>query len=95
VWLAELRPEVVPSTVSSLLPLARKWGISDDGYRSEAIDKADADTLAAIVTAIDATDSAALEHWLTGPEADAAPSDEYVAMTCLLMARDEAMLRLE
>jgi hypothetical protein len=31
VWLIELNPDAVPAAVRSLLPLARRWGISDDG----------------------------------------------------------------
>ena len=96
VWLIELYPEAVPPAVRSLLPLARRWGISDDGYRDAAVAGADAETLAALVAAVDAIGDAALYGWLAGPEASSArPSAEYVAVTALTMAADQARLRRE
>lgn len=95
VWLIELSPGAVPSAVRSLLSLARRWGISDDGYRDSAVEQADAETLAALVAAVNAIDEEALYDWLTGPEANSGrPSAEYVAVTCLTMAADHARLRL-
>lgn len=91
----ELRPDAVPSAVRSLLPLARGWGISDDGYRDSAVAEADAETLAALVAAVDAVDDAALYGWLAGAEASSRrPSAEYVAVTALTIAADQARLRL-
>jgi hypothetical protein len=88
VWLIEFRSDAVPSAVRSLLPLARRWGISDDGYRDAAVAGADAETL---VAAVDAIDDAALHGWLAGPEASSARlSAEYVAVTALTMAADQA-----
>jgi hypothetical protein len=93
--LIELRPDAVPSAVRSLLPLACRWGISDDGYRYSAVNEADVETLAALVAAVDAVDEAALQNWLTGPEASSRrPSAEYVAVTALTMAADQARLHL-
>jgi len=95
VWLIELRSDAVPSAVRGLLPLARRWGIGDDGYRDAAVAEADAATLAALVAAVDAIDGAALYGWLAGPEASSArPSVEYVAVTALTMAADQARHQL-
>ena len=95
VWLIELRSGAVPSAVRGLLPLARRWGIGDDGYRDAAVAEADAETLAALVAAVDAIDDAALYGWLAGPEASSArPSAEYVAVTALTMAADQTRLHL-
>jgi hypothetical protein len=95
VWLIELRSGAVRSAVRSLLPLARRWGISDDGYRDAAVAEADAETLAALVAAVDAIDDAALHGWLAGPESSSArPSAEYVAVTALTMAADQARHQL-
>jgi hypothetical protein len=94
-WLIELRPDAVPSAARSLLPLARRWGISDDGYRDSAVAEADAETLAALVAAVDSVDDGVLYGWLAGPEASSGrPSAEYVAVTALTMAADQARLRL-
>jgi hypothetical protein len=43
-------PDTVPSTVRSLLPLARRWGISD-GHRDTAVAAADAAALAGLAAA--------------------------------------------
>lgn len=95
VWLIDLNPDAVPSAVRSLLPLARRWGISDDGYRYSAVAQADVDTLAALVAAVDAVSDDALYGWLAGPEASSGqPSEEYVAVTTLTMAADHARLRI-
>jgi hypothetical protein len=95
VWLIELSPDAVPAAVRNLLPLARRWGISDDGYRDSAVARADAETLATLVAAVDAIDDTALYNWLAGPEASSGrPSAEYVAVTALTMAADQARHRL-
>lgn len=95
VWLTKLSPRAVPSPLHGLLPLAEQWGISDDGYRETAVAQADAETLAALVDAVDAVDDAPLYGWLTGDEADQRPpSAEYVAVTALTMAADQARLLL-
>jgi predicted nucleic acid-binding Zn-ribbon protein len=95
VWLIQFRPDAVPSAVRSLLPAARRWGISDDGYRDSAVAEADAETLAALVSGVDAVDDAVLYGWLAGPEAGSKqPSAEYAAVTALTMAADQARLRL-
>ena len=96
VWLTELSPGPVPPPVRSLLPLARRWGINDDGYRADALAQADTKTLDALVAAVDAIDDTALYDWLAGPEADSGhPSAEYLAVTALIMAADQARLRLK
>lgn len=95
VWLADLDPRQVPPAARPLLPLARRWGIGDDGYRSTAIEHADRTELEAIVQAVSDDANDEVDRWLIGPEADApAPSREYVAITCLIMAADHARLRL-
>lgn len=94
VWLIELDPERVPLAARPLLGLARRWGIPDDGYRSDAVAGASRDELEEIIRALreaDADDEVA--RWLIS-EADAPPSPEYLAITCLTMAADDARLRL-
>jgi hypothetical protein len=48
-----------------------------------------------MVAAVDATPDADLYGWLAGSESRSAqPSPEYIAVTCLTMAADQARLRL-
>jgi hypothetical protein len=94
VWLVQLRADRVPAPLRGLLGLARRWGINDDGYRWEAVERASPPQLRALVAAIDAIDDPAWE-WLVGPEADRQPPlPEYLAVTCLFMACDQARLGL-
>jgi hypothetical protein len=85
----------VPEGVEVLLPLAAIWGIGDDVDRSVAIEQADPDQLREVIAAVDAVDSRVLYGWLTGTDATSTtPSPEYVAITNLTMAADEARVRL-
>ena len=56
VWLVKLRADRVPAPLRGLLGLARRWGIGDDGYRSEAMEWANPSQLRALVAAMDAVD---------------------------------------
>lgn len=95
VWLTKLSAGSVPPPLHGLLPVAQEWGISDDGYRTTAVAQAASETLIALVAAIDEVDDATLSGWLTGSE-DALqhPSSEYLAVTALTMAADQARLIL-
>jgi hypothetical protein len=85
----------MPETVRPLLSLAREWGIHDDVERSLRVGDASLDQLRAIVAAVDAIPEDDLYGWLAGEESLAAsPSAEYIAVTCLTMAADEARVRL-
>ncbi len=90
-----LTPEAVPPGVEVLLPLAAIWGIGDDVDRSLAIEQADSDQLRRLIDALDAVDDRVLYGWLAGTDATSrTPSPEYVAITNLTMAADEARVRL-
>lgn len=85
---------VIPDTVSVLLPLAEVGGIGDDYERAAIVDRASVDELRAMVAAVDAVPDDDLYGWLAGPDSAPPPSPEYVAITCLTMAADEARVRL-
>ncbi|OJW05432.1 MAG: hypothetical protein BGO49_31005 [Planctomycetales bacterium 71-10] len=93
---AESRPTIVldaakvPAALRRLIPLAERFGVSDDLIRLDILAKSGADELAAMREAVQSQDDA-FDEWLAGTEADGPSfSDEYVAFSCLRMAADEA-----
>jgi len=86
-----LDPKNVPAALVPLLPMAARWGVSDDGERAELIEQATDGELETLVRCIDGISDEALYGWLAGPEArNAKPTREYIAVTCLTMAIDLA-----
>jgi hypothetical protein len=91
-----LDPTKVPAPLRPLLPVAEKWGIGDDFEREAAVDAASPQELEALVHSIDAITDDDLYGWLAGPESyNPQPTQEYIALTCLTMAIDAAMVRLK
>jgi hypothetical protein len=90
-----LDPTAVPPSIRSLLALAERWGIPDDGYRYDAVHGASRDELVELVTAV-AEAPEELWTWLVGPETTGpgALSKEYVALTDLTRAADLARVLL-
>jgi hypothetical protein len=90
-----LDPENVPEPVVPLLALADEWGVGDDIERGRKVEAASPDELTALIDAVDAVDDDALYGWLSGDESySASPSPEYVAITNVTMAADQARVRL-
>ena len=96
---ADNRPSIqldasrVPIQFRQWIHLAERWGIADDLIREDCIEKAAPSELQEILKFGDVYD-AVLTDWLAGPESEnPAPSDEYVAFTCLGMALDSAQSR--
>jgi len=85
--LLSLRSENVPQS-RELIPLAERWGISDDILRQHACRNAPPAELQYLKAVIDHFDDA-LDDWLAGPEA-ALPiqSAEYLAFSNMRMAAD-------
>src|SRR5690242_20434279 len=78
----------VPAPLRSLIPLAEKWGISDDILREDAIATAPHDELTVLRGSVDAHRTA-INEWLGGPAADNPPfSVAYLAFTHMKMAAD-------
>jgi hypothetical protein len=89
-----LDPNQVPPRLRALLPIARRWGLPDDGYRWDSVEKASLEELNSIIDVVDGVSDDDLYGWLAGPEAKRLPpTDEYVAVTCLTMAVVQARLR--
>jgi hypothetical protein len=87
----KLDPEKMPAALLPLLPMAERWGVGDDGDRERMVHEASDDDLTQLIHCIDGITDQELFGWLAGPESyNPKPSDEYVAITCLTMARDSA-----
>lgn len=83
-----LSPENVPAPLRSLIPLAARWGISDDTLRCDAVGKASREELEELQRAVAQFDDD-LDMWLAGPEAARAEhSPEYLAFSNMRMAAD-------
>jgi hypothetical protein len=87
ITMQKLKPENLPPALVELIPMAEKWGISDDGYREDAVRKASVAELEMLVHSIDNIADEDLYGWLGGPESYSEnPTNEYIAITCLTMA---------
>ena len=87
----KLDPSHVPSSLQWVIPLAEKWGISDDLLRAERVDQAGTDELRELLERFGTVDAEALYGWLAGPQSySRSPTDEYVSFSALTMAADYA-----
>lgn len=91
-WVIELDRSAVPASIAPLLDLARTWGIPDDGYCSDVVAAADPTAVQNLLDAVGPAPQS-LWDWLVDEAATAESSNEYVALTCLTMAFDEALVR--
>lgn len=90
-----LNPKNVPGQFHHLIPLAEKYGISDDCYRIDLIETLDEKELKECAAFLEYYDQV-LDEWLAGPEADGPSySQEYIVFSALGMAADEAKFKLE
>lgn len=91
---AEAAPKIhldhskVPVELHPLIPLAEKWGISDDLIRADFAAKAGEAAVRELAETLRAYDDA-LDAWLAGSEVNAPElSKEYIAFSCMRMAGD-------
>jgi len=84
----KLNPAKVPEGLRHLIPLAEKYGISDDCYRDEVVESLNESEEQELMDFFDDW-TEELDNWLCGSEADSTrPSDEYITFTCLTMAAE-------
>jgi hypothetical protein len=85
-----MRAAVIPRSCHEFIPLAERYGISDDGYRSSVVEGLSREQRGQLVAFLQSAPPE-LFAWLEGPEAqESSPSSEYVAFTCLTMAEEYA-----
>ena len=84
----QLDPKRVPEQLRELIPLAEKFGISDDLIREDFFAKTPKSELAKLKRTLAQHDDL-LDEWLAGPEADGpAFSGEYIAFSAMRMGVD-------
>lgn len=80
----------VPAGLRHLIPLAERYGITDDFDREALVTASSPEEIAALKAVVARHDDE-LDDWLAGPEADEPPySDEYLAFSAMRMAADFA-----
>jgi hypothetical protein len=83
-----LDPKRVPELLRELIPLAEKYGISDDLIREDFFAKTPKRELTKLKRTL-AKHHDLLDEWLAGPEADGPGfSDEYIAFSAMRMGID-------
>jgi len=86
--LIKLDPKRVPKPLRKLIPLAEKFGISDDLIRGDFFAKAPKRGLTKLKRMLSLHDDL-LDEWLAGPEAEGPEfSDEYIAFSAMRMGVD-------
>ena len=89
----QINPNNIPKLFHPLIPYAEKWGISDDGYRDEAIYEASHEELRELVRVVSEFDADGFDEWLGNPSKDNYTRD-WIAFIALIEAYDLAKLRL-
>ncbi len=91
-----LNPSNVPASLLALLTWAECWGINDDWTRTKAVQSATREQLFELVHCIDDIRDQDLFDWLAGPESFREDrTNEYIALTCLIMSIDQAKALLK
>ena len=86
-----LDPAQVPERFRQWIPLAERWGISDDLIREDSVRTATRDELQDLMR-FRGDYEAVLSEWLAKPEScGPQPTKEYIAFSCLGVAFDEAV----
>ena len=84
----KLDPARVPKQLHVMIPLAEKFGVSDDLIRNDLFAKTPRAELEKLKKPIDRFEKT-LDKWLAGPEADGPDySPEYVAFSAMRMGAD-------
>jgi hypothetical protein len=84
----KLSSENVPEPLRDLIPIAERWGISDDILRLDAVRKASPKEIQELQEIVKQFDDL-LDDWLAGREASSPnPTAEYLAFSNMRMAAD-------
>lgn len=78
----------VPAALHPLIPYAQVFGITDDGYRSDLLERVPWALAEHVESVVLESHHEALMAWLAGPASYGRPNEAYSAFTALLMAAD-------
>ena len=90
----QVNPNNIPEPFHPLIPYAEKWGISDDGYRDEAVYGASVQELRELIKAVTEFEAEGFDGWLGSPGVNNYTRD-WIAFVCLIDTCDLAKLRLQ
>jgi hypothetical protein len=90
----QINPNNIPQPFRPLIPFAEKWGITDDGYLDNAIEKASLEGLRELVITVSEFDADGFDEWLGNPGTNNHTRD-WTAFVCQIDACDLAKLRLQ
>lgn len=80
-----------PSSLQELVHYALLWGVSDDGYRADLVERAPPETRANLKWLVTEREDQ-LDAWLAGAEAEGPTfTDAYIAFSAMRMASDEVV----
>jgi hypothetical protein len=83
----------IPEPFHPLIPYAEKWGISDDGYRDEAVCGASVQELQELIKIVTDFDAEGFDEWLGNPGTNNHTRD-WIAFVALIDACDLAKSRI-
>ena len=81
-----MNKENIPKTLHFLIPIAKEWGIGDDGYRSEKIDNSSVTELKELTKHFSDNVLRDLNNWLESPNPIEPQTEEYYTFTSLYQA---------
>lgn len=85
-----LDPSRIPKELHGLIPLAEKFGVSDDCLRESLVKNSSVPEINELKSGVCSNEDA-LDNWLAGLEAQGPSfSDEYIAFSAMRMAADYA-----
>jgi len=85
----------IPQSLHFLIPIAKEWGIGDDGYRDEKLENASNAQLNELLQYYTDQVTDDLNNWLGSPNPVEPQTAEYYLFSSLFMAFEygEALLR--
>ncbi|MDF7809592.1 hypothetical protein P4E94_19295 [Pontiellaceae bacterium B12219] len=88
----KLDPSMVPEQFKHLIPIAEKYGITDDCYRDELIESLNLNELKECASFLESYDDV-LDQWLA-VSADPPFTKEYITFSALSMTAELAEMKL-
>jgi hypothetical protein len=85
----------IPSELHPLIPVVKKWGVEDDGYRDEMVFNSTNEELIELINSISLIPIEILDNWLCDPNLVANPTEEYIKFSAYFLAYEYARALIE